>query len=170
MMRDYLILAYATFALIWGYYEQAVWGVWNPYTGYWFDYYSNWLDLIYVIDCLFVCVAPALHERTKLIQPINGGFSCLYYWTVIASDSSRLRLNFVSMHQHGIRWGLSCYQLVRHGKKLKLEDVIGSFIFQYCYILNAWTVGQDTSRAQIYPTFDFRTNPIYMNKGLLHVE
>ena len=65
-------------------------------TGHWFDYYSNWLDLIYVIDCLFVIMAPKLHEKTKLIQPVCGGFSFFYYWIVIASDTSRLSKGFMN--------------------------------------------------------------------------
>ena len=166
-MFDYFVLTYATFALIWGYYEQAVWGVWDPYTGHWFDYYSNWLDLVYVVDAALVCFAPSFHRRhTKLVQPINGGFSCLYYWTVIASDPNRLRVNFVSMHQHGIRWALSCYQLVRYNQPVIFSHLTCSILFQSAYILNAWFIGQDATRAQIYPTFDFRSNPVYMNKGL----
>ena len=75
-----------------------------------------------------------IHKHTKITQPILGGLSdsfkivpsngyqvffqwrqgvrfetlikCLLYWSIIASDKSRLRLNFVSFHQHGIRWVL----------------------------------------------------------------
>ena len=48
---------------------------------------------------------------------------CLLYWSIIASDKSRLRLNFVSFHQHGIRWGLSCIQLLRDYQRLDWYQV-----------------------------------------------
>ena len=48
---------------------------------------------------------------------------CLLYWFIIASDKSRLRLNFVSFHQHGIRWGLSCIQLLRDNQRLDWYQV-----------------------------------------------
>ena len=51
-------------------------------------------------------------------------------------------------------------------KALKICDALGPLIFQSGYIVNAWLVGQDLTRAQIYPTFDFRTNPYYMFRVL----
>ena len=149
---------YAVFATCYAYMEQAVWGIWKPYTGFYFDYFSNWLDLVYCLDTFAISFMPRnvhygliqgtcnpfefsgfivnlnrIHKHTKITQPILGGLSdsfkkwiapsvvifsigarvnfetlpkCLLYWSIIASDKSRLRLNFVSFHQHGIRWGL----------------------------------------------------------------
>ena len=58
---------------------------------------------------------------------------CLLYWSIIASDKSRLRLNFVSFHQHGIRWGLSCIQLLRDYQRLDWYQV--SYQIDACEIL-----------------------------------
>ena len=61
--------------IILAYYEQAVWGMWKPYTGFYWDYFSNWLDVVFLLDCLFVVFAPKCHDWTKLVHPIFGGFS-----------------------------------------------------------------------------------------------
>lgn len=76
------------------YFEQAVWGIWKPYTGFYWDYFSNWLDLIFLLDAFFVVFAPTLHEITKLIHPVFGGFSCLMYWSVIATDP-KYNINYI---------------------------------------------------------------------------
>ena len=91
---------YAVIATCYAYMEQAVWGIWKPYTGYYFDYFSNWLDLVYCLDTFAIAFMPRnvhnslikdtcdpfqfsrkivnfnrIHKHTKITQPILGGLS-----------------------------------------------------------------------------------------------
>ena len=56
--KEKLLFLYAVFATCYAYMEQAVWGIWKPYTGYYFDYFSNWLDLVYCLDTFAIAFMP----------------------------------------------------------------------------------------------------------------
>jgi hypothetical protein len=39
------------------------------------DYFSNWLDLIWLIDTFAIAFLPAVHDWIKLVHPTFGGLS-----------------------------------------------------------------------------------------------
>ena len=62
--KEKLLFLYAVFATCYAYMEQAVWGIWKPYTGYYFDYFSNWLDLVYCLDTFAIAFMPRkVHKK-----------------------------------------------------------------------------------------------------------
>lgn len=152
------VLVYAIGLTTLAYYEQAVWGIWKPYTGFYWDYFSNWLDVIFLVDAFFVAFMPDAHEYIKLVHPTFGGFSCLMYWGVIATDPSRLRLNLVSFHQHCIRYVLTIIQLFIDREPIGLKQILPMILFGYGYIVRVYYVST-LGRTTIYPFIDFEKDP-----------